>query len=307
MTLAPGEAPHADAAEINTSPENFEQDFAEAQAWMRQIKYQPDFQAMQARTGMDPRDNESPRYWSAVYAYTQHDISRRRETGNESEATLRMQQLVGSAPHAAITSAYLNDRRIPPQSVDSALNSVSQYNDLIRGVAGQYRGLTVRTMTNSLNETINSSITSPRQQHLRNSAANTIRGLVRGAQKEMQQRQILEVAGYEVDETSVKEDVHGGMDYKVKRGDGHIVNVNSKSSGAKIRQINGNSESRFAYDFGKDVLLVNVLLEDESGNTFDLPPNILEQKAKLMYTAIESVPNTSRRTIGGVAVRASAS
>ncbi len=310
--------------EMDGSPETFEKAFEAAREEVYGVGFEDDFIALCAERGLDPLNEDHPNdrnpianegaYAATVSDYMHRKLQAERERLDYNgdrivpERDLIVRELAASTADFVYSQMRLsslppqkrheqNHRKTPDERhqdetrrriVDGALRLASHYNGLIRTTAQEFPDVTPSQMTKKIAQVANITLRHPA---LRQNSPNSVGSAVRGAQFEITHGQILEKSGVWFRDTSLEEDLYGGADYIAQRNDGSDVRINIKASKHNLKDMGIRGD--YGYD-RKDTLIVNVLNDDEIGDSFTISDAMATRKAPIMYAAVNSYPPASQ-------------
>jgi hypothetical protein len=283
MSAETAPALSADDAETQTSPETFQEAFKDARNAFYDLPFEPGFDELCAKRGINPEDTDKPRYWAAVSDFAHRSVAEQRQQGVPEE-DLVVKELVASTTDYIYNQSFLDSGRghqAGSQAANTARNVTSHYNNLIRDTATTFPNITATELATSMTQIANISIEHPA---IKQNAAGILGNAVSGAQHELAFGQILDHTGRSYRTATNSEDLRG-IDYVVESPNGTVDYIDVKASPHAIRA--RGSEAPFVRARDGQITMHSMLTDQELNDGFTISDDVAAQKAETVNRMLD--------------------
>lgn len=274
-------SPETNTPEQNDGTEAINDALAYAQNAISHLRQDPSFHATCVEAGVNPiTDGETADYWHTFRLYVGDRVDNARRKGQDS---LRMDalELTANLP------AYLIEQRKLSAGNHHGYDEyhyskqiTSYYNGVVRNFAATYPETSASGMRSSLLTSVSQMV---HDRGLRESAATSVKEMIRGAQHELAFGQILRHTGLPYQEATLEQDLKG-IDYTVGVNR-HTLDVDVKAS---LTQMNARgAEGLFVVKNEGKIAMYSMTLDSEFHDRFFTDEEAAANKAPQLLTQLK--------------------
>jgi hypothetical protein len=248
-------------------------DFAETMVFEMQDHHA--FVTMLREKGI-PYDDTKPEYWAAMREFSKAYCRANIENDLIADRQAKVINLVAS-------SADFITKQLKKHKERADVATLSEFNELIRGVAQDYIGAPIIEVIRLVVEGAEKMY-----GHLSEEMKKLAIATVRGVQHEIGFEQLLTAAGLKFQRAGTDDDLKG-IDYRVEV-DGRVVPIDVKASLSEVAVLKGGYDDPRPYVMRHNTVVTYSMLtgEDFAGRSFTVKPEVLQERSVEVRQFLES-------------------